>query len=179
MAHEIGTRHVGMIALGAGALAAAIYMVMIRVTLAHLTVVSGLTPFDMRPMGYGPAEATALLEGLGPEGRAYYLSRQIPLDLMYPVLLAAVLVATICWCGRRLGGWRLLRLGMVAAVGAALFDYGENLGVAAMIWGWPGVSEPLVFATSAATIAKSVLTMVAVVVAMGALAAVLIRRAWR
>jgi hypothetical protein len=116
----------------------------------------------MRPFGYGLADASALLDGLGADGRQYYLTHQIPLDVLYPALLALTLITTIFWLGQRMPNSRLVRVGVALSIGAALFDYGENLGIVAMIWNWPGVSSPLVYAASTATIAKSVMTTLAV-----------------
>lgn len=156
------SKHFGKIATGAALLAASVYLAMISVTLAHLEFVSGQTPFDMRPFGYAPADAAELLGGLGKDGRKYYLTRQIPLDTLYPALLALTLSSTICWFGRRMPNSGLVRLGVTLAVGSALFDYLENLGIIAMIWSWPDVSGPLVSAASFATFAKSVMTTLAV-----------------
>lgn len=161
---HIGPKHIGRIAVGAGMMAALIYLLMITVTLARIEKVSGHVPFDMRPFGYGPAEANTLLEALGADGRRYYLTHQIPLDMLYPVLLALTLIATICWSGQRVPNIRLLRTGILLAMGSALFDYAENLGIMAMIWSWPAVSGVLVHAVSAATILKSVSTTLAVLV---------------
>lgn len=162
MTNRIVPKHIGMIAVGSGMIATLIYLLMINVTLAHIEMVSGHVPFDMRPFGYGPTEATTLLEALGVEGRKYYLSHQITLDTLYPAMLALTLIATICWFGQRIPNTRLLRFGIVLSIGSALFDYVENLGIVAMIWSWPEVSVPLVYAVSTATILKSVSTTVAV-----------------
>ncbi|MBB95996.1 MAG: hypothetical protein CML68_15575 [Rhodobacteraceae bacterium] len=160
------SKHVGKVAVGSGLLAASIYVLMINVTLAHIESVSGHVPFDMRPFGYGPAEAAMLLDALGADGRAYYLSRQIVLDTLYPFMLAVTLIATICWFGQRMPNRKLVRYGIAFSVGSALFDYVENLGIVAMIWSWPEVSGPLVHATSSATILKSVLTTLAVLLTL-------------
>jgi hypothetical protein len=156
------SRHIGFVALGCGLSAALLYAVMIGVTLAQLEAVSGHVPFDMRPLGYRPAEAATLLDALGGAGRAYYVSRQIPLDMLYPALLALTLIATIHWFGQRLPTSRIVRLGMVLSVASAMLDYVENAGIAAMIWCWPELPAPLVHAASTATIAKSALTTSAV-----------------
>jgi hypothetical protein len=135
---------------------------MITVTLAQIQAVSGQVPFDMRPVGYSPQDATALLEGLGVEGRQYYLQRQIPLDTLYPALLALTLIFAMRWFGERIANEQLVSVGIILSVGAALCDYAENLGIAAMIWSWPKLPDALVYASSAATISKSVLTTIAV-----------------
>jgi hypothetical protein len=164
MTNGILSKHVGMIAIGSGLIGASIYLLMIHVTLAHIETVSGHTPFDMRPFGYDPKEAVMLLDALGQEGRAYYLSHQLVLDMFYPAMLAATLIATICWFGQRMPNRKLVRIGVALSVASALFDYGENLGIAAMIWSWPHVSVPMINATSAATILKSAATSITVLV---------------
>lgn len=160
------SEHYGKIAIGAALLATSVYVAMVSVTLAHLEFVSGQVPFDMRPFGYGPSDAATLLDALGADGREYYLSRQIPLDTLYPALLALTLSCSICWFGRRMPNSRLVHLGVAFAVGSALFDYLENLGIVAMVYGWPDVSGSLVHAASTATIAKSVTTTLAVMLAL-------------
>jgi hypothetical protein len=166
MTNGIWSKHIGWIAVGAGVIAATLYLLMIGVTLAHLQAVSGQIPFDMRPFGYGPGDAAALLDALGPEGRDYYLGRQIPLDTLYPAMLALTLIATMCWFGRQRPNSQLVRFGILSSVGAALFDYGENLGIIAMIWAWSDLPAPLVYVASAASIAKSILTTVAVLLTL-------------
>ena len=166
MMNRIHSKKIGMIAVGAGLIGASIYALMINVTLAHIEAVSGHAPFDMRPFGYDPIEAATLLEALGMEGRAYYLSHQIALDTIYPAMLTLTLIATICWFGQRIPNRKLVSFGIAVSVGSGLLDYIENLGIAAMIWNWPQVSVPLVYATSTATILKSALTTVAVLVTL-------------
>ena len=151
-----------MATISFGLVGVMIYLLMINVTLAHIEAVSGQIPFDMRPFGYGQLEAGKLLDGLGENGRGYYLTRQIPLDTAYPALLALTLISAICWLGLRLPNSQLVRIGIVLSIGAALFDYTENLGVAAMISSWPNPPNGLVYATSAATVLKSCLTVAAV-----------------
>ncbi|MEW9922010.1 hypothetical protein AB2B41_20590 [Marimonas sp. MJW-29] len=160
------SKHIGKVAVGSGVIGASIYLLMINVTLAHIEAVSGHVPFDMRPFGYGSIEAATLLEALGVEGRGYYLSHQIALDTLYPAMLALTLIATICWLGQRLPNRKPIRFGIAFSVGSALFDYVENLGIAAMIWSWPEISVPLVYATSSATILKSALTTLAVLLTL-------------
>ncbi|MDU8945919.1 hypothetical protein [Ovoidimarina sediminis] len=147
MTNRILSKHIGIIAVGSGLIGASIYLMMINVTLAHIEEVSGHVPFDMRPFGYGSIEAAMLLEALGVEGRAYYLTHQIALDTLYPAMLTLTLIATICWFGQRMPNRKLVRYGIALSVGSALFDYAENLGIATMIWSWPEVSVPLIYAT--------------------------------
>lgn len=162
MIREIWSEHIGKIAIGCAVLAASIYIAMILITLAHLQTVAGQVPFDMRPTGYSYEDADALLNALGEDGRAYYLRYQISLDTLYPALLAMTLVATIGWLGAHFTNRIILRVGVAVSVGAALFDYGENLGIVLMLLNWPNISDRLVNLVSAASVSKAVLTTLAV-----------------
>ena len=144
-----------------GATAIIIYLAMILGTLAQLEKISGLTPFDMRPVGYGPEDANALLTALGETGRAYYLNRQLLLDALYPALLALTLSSLYRLLGTGVPV-RLVQVGVVASWLAAAFDYAENSGIAAMLQLWPDIPDILVSAASLATIAKSLMTSLAV-----------------
>lgn len=173
MLDRLWTRHSGIAAIGFGVIAAVIYVVMITVTLSHIEAVSGQLPFDMRPLGYSQQDAAALLSGLGVEGRSYYLTHQLPLDTAYPALLALNLVSLMRWFGQVMPNSVLVRVGIILSVGAALCDYCENLGIVVMILNWSDLSGFLVFACSFATVVKSVLTTMAVmlVLLIGVLAA--------
>lgn len=166
MTKRILSKHAGCIAVGSGLIAVSLYLLMITVTLAHIQAVSGHLPFDMRPFGYGPIEAAALLDSLGAEGRAYYLGRQIPLDTVYPAMLALTLMSTLLWFGQHMTNRWPIHVGVILATGSALLDYVENLGILAMIRSWPEVSVPLVYAVSTATILKSIATTLAVVLVL-------------
>ena len=160
------SKHLGKVAVASGLIGASIYLLMINVTLAHIEAVSGHVPFDMRPFGYDAIEAATLLEALGVEGRAYYLGHQIALDTLYPFMLTLTLIATLCWFGQRMPNRKLVCFGIAFSAGSALFDYIENLGIAAMIWSWPEISVPLVYTTSSATILKSAFTTLAVLLTL-------------
>ncbi len=158
---KLWPKHLGLAAIGFGLAGATVYMLMIGVTLAHIEAVSGQVPLDLRPLGYNSEEVADLFSGLGEDGRHYYLSRQLPLDTLYPALLALTLACTMRWLGLSLPSSKIIRIGIATSVGAALFDYCENLGIMAMILSWPNLSEFLVHLTSAASVAKSVLTILA------------------
>jgi len=155
-----------MAAIAFGLAGATIYVLMINVTLAHIEALSDQVPFDMRPFGYDPHEAAQLLDALGEVGRTYYLTRQIPLDTVYPALLAMTLVSAICWFGLRLPNSKLVLAGITFSLGAALFDYTENLGIVVMILSWPDLSHAVVYATSVASITKSCLTTAAALITL-------------
>ena len=156
------TRQYGLLAAVFGLAATGVYLVMIGVTLDHIQSLSGLRPFDMRPGGYSSEQAIALLDALGIEGRQYYLTRQIPLDLAYPALMALTLVSILKLLELQDANRVLTRAGVWLSVGAATADYLENAGICAMILSWPEPSTTLIQAASVASIAKAILTTLAV-----------------
>ncbi len=131
----------------------------------------GALIFDMRPWGYSPADARSLLEALGAEGRAFYLTAQQGLDRVFPALLALTLVFSF----RRLyPRGPALALSVLAVVYAA-FDYGENALIARLLSVAPEAATPeLVAAASRLSMAK----YGAVAIALMALLLGLVRR-WR
>jgi hypothetical protein len=147
-----------------GLAAAAIYLLMIFVTLAHIEALSGMRPFDMRPSGYSAEQANSLISALEPSGRRYYLTRQIPIDLVYPSLMALTLVSLFKWLGSQGASQKLVRIGIWFSIAAAIADYLENAGICFMILSWPEISAHTVLAASVASIVKSGLTTAAVLI---------------
>ncbi|SDQ73006.1 hypothetical protein [Pseudovibrio sp. Tun.PSC04-5.I4] len=139
-----------------------IYLFMVLGTLANLEALSGLKPFDMRPAGYGPEDAHALLASLGEAGRKYYLERQLLLDALYPALLALTLSNFFYLTGNGLNVGKLVRAGVIISWLAASLDYVENACIAAMLKLWPEIPNALVNVASLATISKSISTSLAV-----------------
>lgn len=156
------SRQYGRLAIGFGFAATCIYFVMINITLKHIETLTGLIPFDMRPGGYSLEQANALLNALGAEGNRYYLTRQIPLDLIYPALMAITLISILKWLAAKHVARILTNIGVWLSLGAAVADYLENAGIVMMILNWPEPQTYLVHAASTASIAKAGLTTLAV-----------------
>ncbi len=161
MMFETRSHTLGVAAIGFGIAGATVYVLMAGITLAHIETVSGQVPLDLRPSGYDLEDVAVLFDGLGEDGRRYYLTCQLPLDTLYPALLALTLVCTIGWFRQRLPNNKLASIAVAASIGTAFFDYCENLGITSMILRWPNLSEHVVRLTSTASIAKSGLTMLA------------------
>lgn len=138
----------------------AIYLVMVLVTLPRLAALAGgLHPFDLMPRGYDYSHAQDFLAAIGAGGRRYYLSRQIPLDLIYPAMFMITYSGIWLWLYEKSGltsGFTRVFAGL--PVIAALADYLENTLIVAMLVKFPALSAALVDYASLATVTKSVAT---------------------
>jgi hypothetical protein len=136
--------------------------IMVFGTLPYLRrTAGGLEPFDLRPFGYTPEEARALLYALSEIGRAYYADVQLQLDTAFPALYALSRGLLLLWVtapGRtaeRPLSFRA-RLALLALpLATATFDYLENEGIAAMLAAGPQAGDDLIERTSLWTRAKS------------------------
>ncbi|MEP1982666.1 MAG: hypothetical protein ABJJ07_03315, partial [Maribacter dokdonensis] len=62
-----------------------VYAYMLLVTIpATMTFSNGLQLLDMMPAGYDLEYVNTLLQTLGNTGRQMYLTKQIPVDMIYP-----------------------------------------------------------------------------------------------
>ncbi len=85
---------------------------------------------DSRMSGYDAEELKAYFAAIGPSGRHLYAWTQLTLDVAFPLLYAAFLVAlTIRLYPRGPGRWAVW-----LPVAAAAADLGENLLLALMAW---------------------------------------------
>jgi hypothetical protein len=157
----------------------ALWGVMVFWTLAYLRrTAGGLEPFDLRPLGYTPAEARALLFALSSVGRAYYSDVQLQLDTAYPAVYALSRGLLLFWVtapGRTATQPLplLARLALlILPLATAWFDYFENEGIAAMLAAGPQAGDELIEHTSFWTRAKSLagLTTELVCVSLAAIA---------
>jgi hypothetical protein len=88
----------GFLVAGLLVLSGLMWAVMFFGPLAHLArLADGLTPFDVRPRGYSYAEARALLEAIGEQGRRYYASPELVIDTFYPPLYALSRGLALWW----------------------------------------------------------------------------------
>jgi hypothetical protein len=154
------------VTLGAAVLAAlavnfAVGAIMIFGTIPRLHhLAAGQLPFDLRPGGYDPAEAHALLKALGDRGRDFYAHVQLPIDMAYPATYALSRGLLLWWLTvrGRLSERPIPLLGrlslMVLPVATAAFDYRENAGIAAMLADSPTAGGGLIASTSIMTQAK-------------------------
>lgn len=143
-----------------------IYAFMLFITIPQTMVFSnGLKLLDMMPMGYDPDYIKQLLETLGEQGRAIYLYRQIPVDLIYPFFFGISNCLILAYFLNKLNQLEstLYYLCFLPII-AGLADYMENLGIINLLNSFPNLAESTMFLTKLFTIVKSMTTTIFFVV---------------
>lgn len=134
-----------------------VYFIMLYVTIPAIqSHVNDMRIFDLMPFGYSQHYAITLLEELGVQGRNIYLTKQIPLDLIFPFLNGVTGALFISLLAKKIKP--SLKVLVLLPVFAALFDYLENFMVATMLLSFPDISKSIVTLSSIFTISKSFLT---------------------
>jgi hypothetical protein len=133
-------------------------------------ITGGPTILDMT-FTTGPDQVYAVLDSLGEAGRAFDLTRIVPLDLVFPFSYALFLSVAITWILLRIlpedSPWIAANLLPVIA-GAA--DYCENAGVIAMLLTYPTRLDAVAAFTSAMYVIKFTFSAASYCVLLGALA---------
>lgn len=139
--------------------------------IAQLQEISGGTGIlDMEAL-YTPEQAYALFTAMGEAGRAFDLTRIVPLDLVFPFIYTLFYAVTITWLLHR---WlpaqsRWHRLNVVPVVGG-ICDYLENFGIITMLLAWPAQLPDIARFTMVAGFVKFTFIILATVIIIGALA---------
>ncbi|BBB28482.1 hypothetical protein [Neptunomonas japonica] len=124
--------------------------------------VPGKVLFDLSFTGYSYEYAVSLLDELGVQGRDVYLYLQLPVDFIFPGLLAISSALLLTWVFSK--GYapnsRVFYFAIVPFLGG-LFDYLENISILQMIYAYPNIPQQFVNASSAFTQLKTWLTVLA------------------
>ncbi|MCY3822028.1 MAG: hypothetical protein OXH52_22190 [Gammaproteobacteria bacterium] len=130
---------------------------------------------DLKPGGYGHAEAMAALEGYGERGRTVYAWSSVLLDTLFPAVYASMFAGVFLRFAPidalKAAAWVPLALGVV--------DLGENAQITAMLVQYPDVSPSQVASASAFTVVKSFASNVCLVYGIAVLALAGGRRLFR
>ena len=139
-----------------------IYVFMLTVTIPKtMGFSSGMKLLDMMPTGYDLNYVSELFNSLGEIGRGTYLTNQIPVDMIYPLLFGL----TYCL----LLGYFLKKLNKLNApftylcllpIISGIADYLENFGIIAMLKSYPELTETAVKTTSSFSLVKSISTSI-------------------
>ena len=122
---------------------------------------NGMKLLDMMPTGYDLNYVSELFTSLGEQGRFTYLTKQIPVDMIYPLLFALSYSLLL--------GYFLKKLNKLNApysylclipVVAGIADYLENIGIITMLKNYPDLKETVVYATNLFSVIKSTSTSI-------------------
>jgi hypothetical protein len=134
-----------------------VYFCMLLFTIPSVgAYTNGMKIFDLQPLGYSLHYAETLLHTLGDEGIRVYLTRQLPLDFLYPGgmgLTGAVILSLLI--PKRTKGSSLL---ICLPLAAATMDYLENVMVITMLSQHAVLPHWPVVAANGFTISKSMLS---------------------
>ncbi|MEP3379370.1 MAG: hypothetical protein ABJO28_02260, partial [Maribacter dokdonensis] len=139
-----------------------VYAYMLLVTIpATMTFSNGLQLLDMMPAGYDLEYVNTLLQTLGNTGRQMYLTKQIPVDMIYPLLFGISYAAVLAYFLKKLPGLNqnYLYLCLLPVI-AGIADYLENIGIITMPNVYPRVTETSVHITSLFSIIKTSATSI-------------------
>ncbi|MDD1685029.1 MAG: hypothetical protein LUQ19_03960 [Methanoregula sp.] len=133
-------------------------------------ITGGPTILDMT-FTTSPQQVYAVLDALGEAGRAFDLTRIVPLDLVFPFTYALFLSVAISWALARWlpqeSPWTLLNL---APVIAATADYCENAGIVTLLLTYPARLDPVALCVSAMYVIKFAFSALSFAVLFAALA---------
>ena len=148
--------------LGLFILTNAVYMFMLTVTIPNTMGFSnGMKLLDMIPTGYDLNYVSELFSSLGENGRKTYLTNQIPVDMIYPLLFGLTYCLLLAYFLKKLNKLNapytyLCLLPIIAGIA----DYLENFGIITMLKSYPDLTEIAVKTTNSFSLIKSISTSV-------------------
>ncbi|MGK0413677.1 MAG: hypothetical protein ACJA1B_001885 [Polaribacter sp.] len=122
---------------------------------------NGMKLLDMMPTGYDFNYVNTLFGALGNNGRETYLTYQIPVDMIYPLLFAVSYCAVMAYFLKKINKLNipLMYLSLLPII-AGIADYLENIGIISMLNSYPNLTKTTVNTTSIFSIIKSISTSV-------------------
>ena len=148
--------------LGLFILTNAVYVFMLTVTIPKTMEFSnGMKLLDMMPTGYDLNYVSELFSSLGENGRGTYLTNQIPVDMIYPLLFGFSYCLLLGYFLKKLNKLNppFLYLCLLPVI-AGISDYLENIGIITMLNSYPDLTQVSVSTTNIFSILKSISTSV-------------------
>jgi len=139
-----------------------VYIFMLTVTIPKTMEFSnGMKLLDMMPSGYDLNYVSELFSSLGENGRETYLTSQIPVDMIYPLLFGLSYCLLLGYFLKKLNKLNspYLYLCLLPII-AGISDYLENIGIITMLNNYPDLTDTMVNATNTFTVLKSISTSV-------------------
>ena len=121
--------------LGLFILTNVVYLFMLSVTIPKTMKFSnGMKLLDMIPTGYDLNYVSELFSSLGEDGRRAYLTNQIPVDMIYPLLFGLSYCLLLGYFLKKLNKLNtpLLYLCLLPVI-AGISDYFQNIGIITML----------------------------------------------
>ena len=146
--------------LGLFILTNCIYAFMLTVTIPKtMTYSNDMQLLDMMPTGYNLKYVNELFTELGANGRSTYLTNQIPVDMVYPLLFGISYCLLLGYFLKKMNKLNTqYRYLCLLPIIAGIADYLENIGIIAMLKNYPELTEVAVKTTSFFSLIKSIST---------------------
>ena len=154
-----------------------LYVFMLTVTIPKTMEFSnGMKLLDMLPMGYDFNYVNKLFNALGEIGRETYLTKQIPVDMVYPLLFGISYSLVFAYFLNKLDKLKtwLAYLCLLPFLAGAM-DYAENIGIIALLNSYPEIDNGTVTITRSFSLIKSTVTTIYFVILITCLGALGIR----
>ncbi|XMO85972.1 hypothetical protein AAFN75_14375 [Algibacter sp. AS12] len=137
-----------------------VYTFMLTVTVPKTMEFSnGMKLLDMMPTGYDLNYVSELFNSLGEIGRETYLTNQIPVDMIYPLLFALTYSLLLAYFLKKLNKLNSpFTYLCFIPIFAGIADYLENSGIITMLKSYPDLTEISVKTTSIFSLIKSIST---------------------
>jgi len=120
---------------------------------------NGMKLLEMLPTGYNQDYVNKLFKTLRENGRAIYLTNQIPVDMRYPLLFGLTYSLLLAYFLKKLNKLKsLFKYLCLLPIIAGITDYMENLGIITMLNNYPKLTEVIVNATNIFSVIKSTST---------------------
>ncbi|WP_417888063.1 hypothetical protein [Zunongwangia sp.] len=137
-----------------------VYTFMLTVTIPKTMEFSnGMKLLDMMPTGYDLNYVSKLFTSLGENGRLTYLTRQIPVDMIYPLLFGLSYCLILGYFLKKLKKLNSPYIYIcVIPIIAGITDYLENIGIITMLKNYPELKGIAVYTTNVFSVIKSIST---------------------
>jgi hypothetical protein len=137
-----------------------VYAFMLLVTIPYvMTFSAGMPLLDMMPAGYAHDYVVRLLQALGEDGRDAYLTKQIPVDMIYPGLFGCTYALIFLYFLNKTGNlqsrWNVISYFPIVS-GAS--DYIENFFFIDMLTSYPTIIGQRVSIAAIFSVVKSTTT---------------------
>lgn len=152
--------------LGLFILTNAVYLFMLSVTIPKtMGLTHGMKLLDMMPTGYDFNYVKALFNVLGDGGRELYLTRQLPVDMIYPLLFGLTYCLLLAYFLNKINKLNTpFRYLCLIPIVAGIADYMENFGIIVLLKSYPNLTETAAQTTNLFSVLKSMATTIFFVV---------------